>query len=919
MRAQLLAALRARARPHRRCCGLAYPLAVTGVAQVAFGDEADGSLVERDGEVVGSDAARPGVHRRRVLPRPARRPPAARPRARRSTSLDDDGEPTGETDAGRPDDLSTAASGASNLGPTNEDLLADRRGAGRRLPRATTASRRRRRVPVDAVTASGSGLDPHISVANARLQAAAGGRRAGASTVDDVLDLVDDHTDRPAARVPRRGRASTSSSSTSPSTSSTLSGGVRCDAWHGARCASTSAPRRASARPSPCSTRAGAGAERGTDVVVGFVETHGRARTAEQIGDLEVVPRRPLDVPGRDVRGDGPRRRPRPPARGGPRRRAGPHQRPRLAATRSAGRTSRSCSTPASTSSRPSTSSTSSRSTTSSSASPASRQRETIPDDVVRAADQIELVDMTPEALRRRMAHGNIYARREDRRRPRPTTSGPATSAALRELALLWVADRVDDALEDYRERHGITEPWETRERVVVAVTGAPGGEHLIRRAARIAQRAHGELLGVHVRSRRRAGRRRRRRCSTSTAGCSRSSAASTTRSPAATSPPRSSTSPGPRTPPSSSSAPAAGPGGTSWPGARSSTGSCGCRARSTCTSSRTSRRRRTTATAPCPGSGAVRPRSRPAAAPPGGLLAGARAARCSRAVLVPAARRRRPADACCCSTCCVVVAVAAVGGARARRSPPRVGGFLLRQLVLHPAAPHAGRSPRPRTCSPSSSSCVAAGVVSVPRRPSPPAARPRRPGPRPRPRRWPRWPGTLADGRPAARRCVDHLRRDLRAGRRRAAAPDGGRLARSRPPPATGARRRPTTPTHVTAARRATSCCAVRGGDLAAEDRRVLNAFAAQLGGGPRAPPARTPQAARAAALAEANELRSALLQAVSHDLRTPLAGDQGVGQQPPPARRRLVADADRDEFLATIEEETDRLDRARRRTCST
>src|SRR5205807_1855215 len=64
---------------------------------------------------------------------------------------------------------------------------------------------------------------------------------------------------------------------------------------------------------------------------------------------------------------------------------------------------------------------------------------------------------------------------------------------------LLWVADQVDEALESYRERHGITEPWETRERVVVALTGAPGTEALIRRAARIAQRAHGELLGVHV------------------------------------------------------------------------------------------------------------------------------------------------------------------------------------------------------------------------------------------------------------------------------------------------------------------------------------------------------------------------------------------------------------------------------------
>ena len=71
----------------------------------------------------------------------------------------------------------------------------------------------------------------------------------------------------------------------------------------------------------------------------------------------------------------------------------------------------------------------------------------------------------------------------------------------------MWVADRVDEALEDYREAHGIARPWETRERVVVAITGAPGGDDVIRRAARMAARTRGELLGVHVRSVRRAAR----------------------------------------------------------------------------------------------------------------------------------------------------------------------------------------------------------------------------------------------------------------------------------------------------------------------------------------------------------------------------------------------------------------------------
>src|SRR5579871_6564823 len=107
-------------------------------------------------------------------------------------------------------------------------------------------------------------------------------------------------------------------------------------------------------------------------------------------------------------------------------------------------------------------------------------QRETIPDSVVRSADQIELVDMTPEALRRRMAHGNIYAS-EKVDAALAHYFRPGNLAALRELALLWVADRVEDSLQSYMAEHGITGTWETRERVVVALTGAPGGDQLIR------------------------------------------------------------------------------------------------------------------------------------------------------------------------------------------------------------------------------------------------------------------------------------------------------------------------------------------------------------------------------------------------------------------------------------------------------
>jgi two-component system sensor histidine kinase KdpD len=118
---------------------------------------------------------------------------------------------------------------------------------------------------------------------------------------------------------------------------------------------------------------------------------------------------------------------------------------------------------------------------------------------MVRAADQVEMVDMTPEALRRRMAHGNIY--------PPEKIDAALTNyfrtgnlSALRELALLWLADKVDEGLQRYRAAHGIHGTWEARERVVVALTGGQEGITLIRRAARIAARSSGgDLLAVHV------------------------------------------------------------------------------------------------------------------------------------------------------------------------------------------------------------------------------------------------------------------------------------------------------------------------------------------------------------------------------------------------------------------------------------
>ncbi|MFB6642772.1 ATP-binding protein [Streptomyces chartreusis] len=127
------------------------------------------------------------------------------------------------------------------------------------------------------------------------------------------------------------------------------------------------------------------------------------------------------------------------------------------------------------------------------------RQQETVPDEVVRRADQIELVDMSPQALRRRMAHGNIY-------KPDKVDAAlsnyfrPGNLTALRELALLWVADRVDEYLNAYRSEHEVSTIWGSRERIVVGLTGGPEGRTLIRRAARLAEKgAGGEVLAVYI------------------------------------------------------------------------------------------------------------------------------------------------------------------------------------------------------------------------------------------------------------------------------------------------------------------------------------------------------------------------------------------------------------------------------------
>ena len=236
---------------------------------------------------------------------------------------------------------------------------------------------------------------------------------------------------------------------------------------------------------------------RGTDVVVGIVETHGRRQTAAALGDLEVVPRRALEyrsatLEEMDVD-------------------ALLARRPEVALVDELAHTN----VPGSRNEKRwqdveelldagieviSTLNVQHLESLNDVVEQITgiKQRETIPDEVVRRAEQIELVDMTPEAIRRRMAHGNIYPpERID------VSLGnyfrPGNLGALRELALLWLADRVDEALTSYRERHEIDRPWEMRERVVVALTGSADGDRLVRRAARMAVRNKGELVAVHV------------------------------------------------------------------------------------------------------------------------------------------------------------------------------------------------------------------------------------------------------------------------------------------------------------------------------------------------------------------------------------------------------------------------------------
>jgi len=168
--------------------GIVYPLAVTGVAQLGFADKANGSELKVNGRAVGSKLLGQTFTKAKYF---HGRPSAAGAAAAGTDAADPNDE--NKTVPNDPKDLSQDISSGSNYGPTNADFLA--------IVKQRVADYRKEnrlakdvKVPVDAVTASASGLDPDISVANARLQAKRIADARGVS-VAQVLKAIDEHTD----------------------------------------------------------------------------------------------------------------------------------------------------------------------------------------------------------------------------------------------------------------------------------------------------------------------------------------------------------------------------------------------------------------------------------------------------------------------------------------------------------------------------------------------------------------------------------------------------------------------------------------------------------------------------------------------------------------------------------------------------
>ena len=126
------------------------------------------------------------------------------------------------------------------------------------------------------------------------------------------------------------------------------------------------------------------------------------------------------------------------------------------------------------------------------------RVRETVPDSVIDRADDIELIDLTPEDLIQRLKDGKVYVPHQAERAIRHYFA-PGNLTALRELALRRTAQRVDEQMVRYMQAHAIAGPWAAGERVLVCVSGDPGSAAVVRHARRMADRLRAPWTALHV------------------------------------------------------------------------------------------------------------------------------------------------------------------------------------------------------------------------------------------------------------------------------------------------------------------------------------------------------------------------------------------------------------------------------------
>jgi two-component system sensor histidine kinase KdpD len=126
------------------------------------------------------------------------------------------------------------------------------------------------------------------------------------------------------------------------------------------------------------------------------------------------------------------------------------------------------------------------------------RVRETVPDSVVDSADSIEVIDLTPEDLIRRLGEGKVYVRATAERALKHYFS-PGNITALRELALRRTAERVDEQMRSYMREHAIAGPWAAGERVLVCVDPSADAENVVRAAKRTADSLRAPLLALYV------------------------------------------------------------------------------------------------------------------------------------------------------------------------------------------------------------------------------------------------------------------------------------------------------------------------------------------------------------------------------------------------------------------------------------